>query len=128
MVYNCWNRWIRRGIEKSILPPGNIFDVKGADLVLGETVGMKRVTAGRSCDANRIRVALRELGTIPVIHGRHNRRRPIQSDERRSNDRWQVEAMFCRPKDFRRIATRYDKIARNFLSALSLAAAVAFRP
>jgi hypothetical protein len=33
--------------------------------------------------------------------------------------------MFCRLKDFR-IATRYDKLARNFLSAVSLAAAVAF--
>lgn len=37
-----------------------------------------------------------------------------------------VEAMFCRLKDFRRIATRYDRLARNFLSAISLAAAVAF--
>ena len=35
--------------------------------------------------------------------------------------------MFCRLKDFRRIATRYDKLARNFLSAVCLAAAVAFR-
>jgi transposase len=34
--------------------------------------------------------------------------------------------MFCRLKDFRRIAARYDKLARNFLSAVSLAAAVAF--
>lgn len=34
--------------------------------------------------------------------------------------------MFCRLEDFRRIATRYDKLARNFLSTVSLAAAVAF--
>lgn len=34
--------------------------------------------------------------------------------------------MFCRLKDFRRIATRYDILARNFLSAASLAAAAAF--
>jgi transposase len=34
--------------------------------------------------------------------------------------------MFCRLKDFRRVATRYDKLATNFLSAVSLAAAVAF--
>jgi transposase len=34
--------------------------------------------------------------------------------------------MFCRLKDFRRVATRYDKLARNFLSAVSLAAAIAF--
>lgn len=82
--------------------------------------------ADRGYDANRIRAALREQGTIPVIPGRRNRKRPIQYDKRRYKDRWRVEAMFCRLKDFRRIATRYDKLARNFLSAVSLAAAVAF--
>jgi transposase len=34
--------------------------------------------------------------------------------------------MFCRLKDFRRVATRYDKLARNYLSAVALAAAIAF--
>ena len=100
--------------------------MKGADLLIGETIGMKRVIADRGYDANRIRAALREQGTIPVIPGRRNRKRPIQYDERRYKDRWQVEAMFSRLKDFRRIATRYEKLARNFISAVSLAAAVAF--
>ncbi len=100
--------------------------MKGADLLLGEMLGMKRVIADRGYDANRIRVTLREQGTIPVIPGRRNRKRPIQYDECRYKDRWRVEAMFCRLKDFRRIATRYDKLARNFLSAINLAAAVAF--
>ena len=35
-----------------------------------------------------------------------------------------IERIFCRPKDFRRIATRYDKLARNFLAAVALVAAV----
>ena len=35
-----------------------------------------------------------------------------------------IERMFCRLKDFRRIATRYDKLARNFLAAVALVAAV----
>ena len=100
--------------------------MKGADLLIGESIGMKRVIADRGYDANRIRAALREQGTIPVIPGRRNRKRPIQYDERRYKDRWQVEAMFSRLKDFRRIATRYEKLARNFISAVSLAAAVAF--
>ncbi|HEY3776424.1 MAG TPA: transposase, partial [Rhizomicrobium sp.] len=37
-----------------------------------------------------------------------------------------IERCFCRLKDFRRIATRYDKLARNFLSAVHLAAIVAY--
>lgn len=87
---------------------------------------MKRVIADRGYDANRLRSTLRDQGTIPVIPGRRNRKRPIQYDERRYRDRWLVEAMFCRLKDFRRIATRYDKLARNYHSAVALAAAVAF--
>jgi len=43
--------------------------VKGVDLLIGESIGMKRVIADRGCDANRIRAALREQGTIPVIPG-----------------------------------------------------------
>ena len=95
-------------------------------MLIGENIGIKRVIADRGYDANRIRTSLREQGTIPVIPGRRNRKRPIQYDERRYKDRWRVDAMFCRLKDFRRFATRYDNLARNFLSAVNLAAAVAF--
>ena len=88
---------------------------------------MKRLIADKGYDADRLRAELRKQGTIPVIPGRCNRKRPIQYDKRRYRDRWLVEAMFCRLKDFRRVATRYDKLARNFLSAVHLAAAIAFR-
>jgi len=87
---------------------------------------MKRVIADRGYDANHLRRALRDQGTIPVIPGRRNRKRLIQYDERRYRDRWLVEAMFCRLKDFRRVATRYDKLACNYQSAVALAAAIAF--
>lgn len=95
-------------------------------MLMVEATPMKRLIAGRGYDANRIRSTLRDQGTIPIIPGRRNRKRPIQYDERRYRDRWRVEAMFCRVKDFRRVATRYDKLARNFLSAVSLVAAIAF--
>lgn len=108
------------------LTPGSTSDIKGADLLVAETQGMKRIIADRGYDANRLRATLREQGTIPVNPGRRNRKRPIQYDERCNKDRWRVEAMFCRRKDFRRIAPRYDKVARNYLSAVALAAAIAF--
>lgn len=95
-------------------------------MLVDATVGMKRLIADRGYDANRLRSTLRDQGTIPIIPGRRNRKRPIQYDERRYRDRWLVEAMFCRLKDFRRVATRYDKLARNYQSAVELAAAVAF--
>jgi transposase len=43
-----------------------------------------------------------------------------------NKDRNVIERCYCRLKDFRRIATRYDKLARNYFSALCLVAAVAF--
>jgi transposase len=96
------------------------------ELLIDATIGMKRVIADRGYDANRLRATLRDQGTIPIIPGRRNRKRAIQYDERRYRDRWLVEAMFCRLKDFRRVATRYDKLARNYQSAVDLAAAIAF--
>jgi transposase len=45
---------------------------------------------------------------------------------RNYKDRNVIERCYCRLKDFRRIATRYDKLARNYFSALCLVAAVAF--
>jgi transposase len=38
--------------------------------------------------------------------------------------RWRIESAFNRLKDFRRIATRYDKLARNYLASVCLAAAL----
>lgn len=99
--------------------PGNTSDIKGADLLIGATAGMKRLIADRGYDADRLRSKLREQGTIPVIPGRRNRMWPIQYDGRRYRNRWLVEAMFCRLKDFRRIANRYDKLARNYQSAVA---------
>lgn len=64
---------------------------------------------------------------MPVIPGRIDRKRIIQYDRTRYRDRWRIEAAFRLLEDFRRIATRYDKLARNFLSAVTLVAIVAFR-
>ncbi len=53
------------------------------------------------------------------------RKRAIRLDTRRYKDRWRIENAFGRLKDLRRVATRYDKLAANFLSAVALAAIVA---
>lgn len=95
-------------------------------MLVNATIGMKRLIADRGYDANRLRSTLRDQSTIPIIPGRRNRKRPIQYDERSYRDRWLAEAMFCRLNGFRRVATRYDKLARNYQSAVALAAAVAF--
>jgi transposase len=57
---------------------------------------------------------------------RSNRKKRIRHDKEAYKDRNVIERCYCRLKDFRRIATRYDKLARNYFSALCLVAAVAF--
>ena len=46
---------------------------------------------------------------------------PVRHDRSRYRDRWRIEATICRLKDFHRVATRYDKLAANFLAMVQLA-------
>ncbi|MGH8513940.1 MAG: IS5 family transposase, partial [Gammaproteobacteria bacterium] len=108
------------------LTPGNVSDIRIADELIEAAGPVRRLIADRGYDANRLRRTLRSVGTVPVIPGRRSRKRPIRHDERRYRDRWRIEAAFCRLKDFRRVATRYDKLALNFLSAVVLATIIAF--
>jgi transposase len=59
-----------------------------------------------------------------VIPSTTSRSQPIPYDKRLYRQRNLIERMFARLKDFRRIATRYDKLARNFLAGALIAAAV----
>lgn len=73
----------------------------------------------RGYDANGLRRELKSTGTKPIIPGRHNRKRVIQHDGVRYAERWRIEVMFCRLKDYRCAATRYDKLAANYLASVS---------
>jgi transposase len=60
----------------------------------------------------------------PVIPNKSNRKQPFSFNNRLYKLRWRIESAFNRLKDFRRIATRYDKLARNYLASICLAAAL----
>jgi transposase len=88
--------------------------------------GIKQLLADKGYDSDAIRAFLKELGIKPVIPGRSNRKKKIRFDKEAYKNRNVVERCFCRLKDFRRIATRYDKLAQNFISAVCLVATVAY--
>ncbi len=67
---------------------------------------------------------LAERGIEAVIPSTTSRTQPIPYDAFAYKDRNQIERFWCRLKDWRRVATRYDKLARNYLSAACLAAAL----
>jgi transposase len=63
---------------------------------------------------------------MPVIPNKSNRKQVYPFDAKRYRLRNVIERTFCRLKDFRAIATRYDKTARNFLAGVCLATALAY--
>ena len=74
--------------------------------------------------AARLRALLSDRAIEPVIPSIRRRKPLIPYDVRTYRERNLIERMFCRLKDFRRVATRYDKLARNFLAGVMLAAAL----
>lgn len=86
----------------------------------------KRLIADKGYDCDRLRTTLSNHQCTSVIPGRCNRKSPVQYCKNTYKQRNVIERMFCRLKDFRRIATRYDKSARHFMSALCIVAIFAF--
>jgi len=109
-----------------MLTSGNAADSPVAPHLLAGLKGARYLLADKGYDANALRKRLRQSAIVPVIPGRSNRKRAIRYDQTRYKSRHLIENAFCRLKDFRRVATRYDKLARNFLSAVALATLIAF--
>jgi transposase len=83
---------------------------------------IRRLVADRAYDANHLRWLLAGRNTLAVIPSTTSRTAPIPYDTRLYRSRNRIERMWARIKDFRRVATRYDKLARNYLSAAAIAA------
>ena len=84
----------------------------------------KRILGDTAYDSAELREDLQERGTKPVIPNRCNRKQPFSFSKRVYKLRWRIETAFNRLKDFRRNATRYDRLARNYLASVCLAAAL----
>jgi len=108
-----------------LLTAGNINDISVARALLKAAGPVRRLIADRGYDANHLRRFLADQQAEAVIPSTKSRRNPIPYDVLAYKDRNRIERMWCRLKDWRRIATRYDKLARNYLSGAYLAAAFA---
>jgi putative transposase len=80
--------------------------------------------ADTAYDSDTLRKFLIDRGTQPVIPNNPTRKRRQPFDPKAYKRRNLIERMFCRLKDWRRIATRYDKLASNFAASCYLAAIV----
>ena len=88
--------------------------------------GSQLAAQGPGYDANWFREALQDKGIHACIPGRKQRKTPVKYDKRRYKRRNRIEIMFGRLKDWRRVATRYDRCPKVFLSAIALAATVIY--
>jgi transposase len=106
------------------LTPGQASDLEGSDALLAE-VQANTIIADKAYDADdRVIRPLAQAGKGVVIPPRSNRKHPRQYDESLYQERHLIENFFAKLKQYRAIATRYDKTARNFLAAIYLAATV----
>ncbi len=109
-----------------LLTASQVSDYCGADTVLDALPEADALIADKGYDSDRLREALAERGVKSCIPGRANRKEPIVCDTELYKSRNLIERLFGRFKDCRRIATRYDRCAHTFFSAICIADTVGF--
>jgi transposase len=106
------------------LTPGQAHDLQGADALLPQ-MQADTLLADKAFDADeRVIEPLLAAGKTLVIPPKSNRKIQRIFDKELYKARHLIENFFCKLKQFRAIATRYDKTARNFLAGIQLAAAI----
>ena len=109
-------------LARFVLLPGQRHDSIGVEpLITG--VDFAALIADKAFDANALRATLNERGALAVIPAKADRKTPIPHDAEMYKWRHLVENFFQRIKEFRRIATRYDKTDTSFASAIYLVGA-----
>jgi transposase len=101
-------------------------DHKGARVIVDALPAATSLIADRGYDSNWFRAALIDKGIQPCIPPTRSRKAPIAYDKTLYRQRHRIENMFGRLKDWRRVATRYDRCAHTFFSAICIAATVVF--
>lgn len=96
------------------LTPGNVHDVSEAPILIEHSKG-KNFIGDKGYDSNAVLEAVEKKGMTAVIPSKANRTIQRAIDRHLYKERHLVENFFCKIKRYRRVATRYEKIAANFL-------------
>lgn len=107
---------------RSILSGGQVADITQAAALI-EGIKTQAVVGDKGYDADTFIALIQAAGAQAVIPPRSNRKQARDYDRHVYKDRNLVERFFNRLKQFRRIATRYEKLAQNFVSMLNLVCA-----
>jgi transposase len=109
-----------------LLTGGNVADCKAGEVLIDRMPATSLLNADKGYDSDAIRRQVRQRGAFANIPPKANRTWKNCFSPHLYRDRNAIERMFCRLKDFRRIATRYDRLATNFLAAVCIAATVSY--
>ena len=126
-----WNTKLHAAVDGAGVPQGlflsggNVADVYHATEVL-EELTPKMVVADKGYDSDPLRIWLFERGVLPCIPPKANRIDPLPYRASAYRKRHLVENFFAHLKTFRRVATRYDKLAETFFGWVLLACIVKF--
>jgi transposase len=106
-----------------MLTPGQAHDLTCAEPLI-ENAEPEALLGDKAYDADALIGALGRRQITPVIPPKANRKTPRDCDYALYCERNLIERFFNKLKHFRAIATRYDKLARNFLAGIQLACAI----
>ncbi len=109
-----------------LLTGGQVADCTAADTLLDLLPTTALLHGDKGYDSNAVRRKIEAMGAAPNIPPKVNRRWKPCFSPFLYRGRNAIERMFNRLKDFRRIATRYDRLASNFLAAVCIAATVSY--
>lgn len=106
-----------------ILTGGQVHDSKQAEALI-DGFDFEKVLTDKGYDNNRFRAVIALSGAEAVIPSLSSRSQAIPYDKHVYKERNLIERFFCSIKQFRRIATRYEKTATSFAGMLFLAGAM----
>ena len=128
-----WNTKLHAAVDRDGVPralflsAGNVADISHAQDVLEEAMAAMPVAVAvldKGYDGDDLRIWLYEQGITPCIPSKSNRRAPLPYGKATYRKRHVVENFFAHLKTFRRVATRYDKLAETFFGWVLLAVIV----
>lgn len=109
-----------------LLTGGQVADCVAADTLLDQVTAADLVHGDKGYDTNAVRRKIEAKGAAPNIPPKVNRIWKNCFSPFLYRNRNAIERMFNRLKDFRRIATRYDRLATNFHAAVCIAAVICY--
>jgi transposase len=109
-----------------MLTGGQVADCRAGAELLQRLPVCDVLHGDKGYDANAVRQQVADHGALANIPPKANRKWKCCFSPFLCRNRNAIERMFCRLRDFRRVATRYDRNAANFLAAVRIAATVGY--